>query len=87
MWHAQESLLDDFCVNSTDLWTSLRRTRPTAMREITIEVPKVLWSDIGGQEQIKQKFKESVEWPLKYPEVTHLLLSTSSCCHKQTGFY
>lgn len=69
MCYEQESLLDDFCVNSADLWIALRKTRPTAMREVTIEVPKVLWSDIGGQEDIKQKFKESVEWPLKYPEV------------------
>ena len=73
----QESLLDSFSVNSVDLWTALRKTKPTAMREVTIEVPKVLWSDIGGQEDIKQKFKESVEWPLKHPEVTRLKLSTS----------
>ena len=66
----QVSLLDDFCVNGGDLWTALRKTRPTAMREVTIEVPRVLWSDIGGQEDIKQKFKESVEWPLKHPKVT-----------------
>lgn len=43
------------------------------MREVTIEVPKVLWSDIGGQEDIKQKFKESVEWPLKHPEVLDVI--------------
>ncbi|KAJ3405316.1 spermatogenesis associated protein 5 [Chytridiales sp. JEL 0842] len=38
------------------------------MREIMIEVPKVLWTDIGGQEDVKQKLKEAVEWPLKHPE-------------------
>lgn len=30
-----------------------------------LEVPKVYWSDIGGQDDIKQKLKEAVEWPLK----------------------
>ena len=69
--------MDDFCVNSTDLWTALRKTRPTAMREVTIEVPKVFWSDIGGQEHIKQEFKESVEWPLKFPKVATLTLPLS----------
>ncbi|XP_065912262.1 ATPase family gene 2 protein homolog A-like isoform X2 [Dysidea avara] len=64
----KECLLDEFCVNNNDVWAALRETRPSAMREVTIEVPKVLWSDIGGQEHIKQKFKESVEWPLKHPE-------------------
>lgn len=32
-------------------------------------VVQVLWSDIGGQEELKQKLRESVEWPLKHPEV------------------
>jgi len=32
-------------------------------------VLQVLWSDIGGQAEIKQKLRESVEWPLKHPEV------------------
>jgi len=29
---------------------------------------KVLWSDIGGQEKLKLKLKQAVEWPLKHPE-------------------
>lgn len=31
-------------------------------------MPKVNWEDIGGQGEIKQKLKESIEWPLKHPE-------------------
>ena len=38
------------------------------MREVLVEVPKVLWSDIGGQEIAKQLLKEAVEWPLRHPE-------------------
>lgn len=30
----------------------------------------MLWTDIGGEENIKTKLKESVEWPLKFPEVS-----------------
>lgn len=26
------------------------------------------WSDIGGQEDTKQRLKEAVEWPLKHPD-------------------
>lgn len=26
------------------------------------------WSDIGGQEGLKLKLKQAVEWPLRYPE-------------------
>lgn len=34
----------------------------------SIAVFQVLWSDIGGQEQIKLKLRQAVEWPLKHPE-------------------
>jgi AAA family ATPase len=30
-----------------------------------LEIPKVYWEDVGGQEDIKQKLKEAIEWPLK----------------------
>jgi len=28
----------------------------------------VKWSDIGGQELVKRKLREAVDWPLQYPE-------------------
>ena len=30
------------------------------------EVPKVKWSDIGGQHELKKRLEEMVVWPLKY---------------------
>eukprot|EP00899_Mesostigma_viride_P001806 jgi/Mesvir1/11626/Mv00029-RA.1 len=42
--------------------------RPSAMREVMLEVPSVRWSDIGGQEDIKQRLQEIVEWPQRHPE-------------------
>lgn len=47
-----------------DIEAALRDVRPTAMREIFLEPPKVRWSDIGGQEEVKQRLREAVEWPL-----------------------
>ena len=82
-----------------DMLSSLKTVRPSAMREVTLEVPKVssittppfessndildllppppslwwvgqvLWSDIGGQEEVKLCLKEAVERPIKHPEV------------------
>ncbi|CAF1428014.1 unnamed protein product [Rotaria magnacalcarata] len=40
--------------------------RPSSMREVILEVPKVKWSDIGGQHELKQRLEEMVVWPLKY---------------------
>ncbi|RLV92391.1 ATPase family protein [Spathaspora sp. JA1] len=39
--------------------------RPSAMREILLEMPKVYWSDIGGQQELKRKLIEVVQLPLQ----------------------
>lgn len=49
-----------------DLLKALPLVRPSAMREVFLEPPTTKWSDIGGQEDVKQKLKECVEWPLRY---------------------
>lgn len=51
-----------------DLEASLLVTRPSAMREVFIETPKVRWEDVGGQDHVKRRLRESVEWPLRHPE-------------------
>ncbi|KAI9090438.1 P-loop containing nucleoside triphosphate hydrolase protein [Phlyctochytrium arcticum] len=55
-------------ITMEDMLKSQLGIRPSAMREILLEVPKVRWSDIGGQADVKQKLKEAIEWPLKHPE-------------------
>lgn len=55
-------------LTENDLEDTLKDIRPTAMREIFLETPKVRWSDIGGQEEVKQRLRETVEWPLTHPE-------------------
>ncbi|KAI8079177.1 P-loop containing nucleoside triphosphate hydrolase protein [Thamnidium elegans] len=59
---------DELSVNISDMTEAMTEIRPSAMREIMLEVPKVYWSDVGGQSDIKQRLKESVEWPLQHPE-------------------
>ncbi|OWK58622.1 Spermatogenesis-associated protein 5 [Lonchura striata] len=51
-----------------DFLQGMNDVRPSAMREVAIDVPKVCWSDIGGLEDVKLKLKQAVEWPLKHPE-------------------
>ncbi|RKP33839.1 spermatogenesis associated 5, isoform CRA_b, partial [Dimargaris cristalligena] len=55
-------------LTADDLAGAMKRISPSAMREMVVEVPKVRWSDIGGQAEVKQKLRESVEWPLQHPE-------------------
>ncbi|XP_065226445.1 ATPase family gene 2 protein homolog A [Planococcus citri] len=42
--------------------------KPSAMREILVEVPNVKWSDIGGEKDLKLKLQQVLEWPTKYRE-------------------
>lgn len=51
-----------------DLEYGLKQVPPSVMKELTVEVPKVLWKDIGGNAAVKKKIKQAVEWPLKNPE-------------------
>jgi len=51
-----------------DLLFGATQIQPSALREHLIETPTVKWTDIGGQSEVKQKLKECVEWPLKYPD-------------------
>lgn len=44
------------------------KIRPSAMREVILEVPKVRWDDIGGQKEVKMQLMEAVEWPQKHQD-------------------
>lgn len=52
-------------VTENDLDAALLEIRPRVMREVLLETPNVRWSDIGGQEEVKNSLQKAVEWPLK----------------------
>ncbi len=62
-------ILEKMVVKMDDFLYAYREITPTAMREVYVEVPQVQWNDVGGLKQVKQELMESVEWPLKKPEV------------------
>jgi len=61
-------ILKQLNVTREDFLEALKDIQPSALREVYVEVPEVHWDDIGGLEDVKQKLKEAVEWPLKHPE-------------------
>jgi transitional endoplasmic reticulum ATPase len=63
-----KEILDKLQVTRDDFNNSMKDVRPSAMREIMIEIPNVTWEDIGGLEDVKCLLKEAVEWPLQNPE-------------------
>uniref|UniRef100_J3N6W3 AAA+ ATPase domain-containing protein n=2 Tax=Oryza brachyantha TaxID=4533 RepID=J3N6W3_ORYBR len=44
------------------------KVRPSAMREVLLELPKIRWEDVGGQARIKEQLIEAIELPQKNPE-------------------
>lgn len=61
---------DDHSLKVTvdDVENAMAEIRPSAMREIFLEMPKVYWSDIGGQEDLKRMMKEMIQLPLEASE-------------------
>ncbi|EFA02694.2 Transitional endoplasmic reticulum ATPase TER94-like Protein [Tribolium castaneum] len=51
-----------------DFKAALKHVRPSAMREVQVEVANVRWGDIGGLQNLKLILRQAVEWPLRHPE-------------------
>jgi len=67
--HVPYELLSQLEVKMGDFKEALREVEPSAVREVFVEVPNVTWGDVGGLEDLKQRLREAVEWPIKYPEL------------------
>jgi transitional endoplasmic reticulum ATPase len=63
------AVLEKMEVTMDDFLGAFKEVTPTAMREVYIEVSTVHWEDTGGLDDVKQRLKEAVEWPLKTPEM------------------
>ena len=61
-------LLEKLVITQQDFKEALKVVRPSALREVLVEIPNVKWFDIGGLQSIKQELIEAVEWPLKHPD-------------------
>ena len=63
-----KDVLEKLKVTRKDFMDALKFVRPSALREVLIEIPNVKWEDIGGMDEVKQELKEVVDWPLKHPD-------------------
>ncbi|MBI3027129.1 CDC48 family AAA ATPase [Candidatus Woesearchaeota archaeon] len=63
-----KELLEKLVITQIDFKEALKVVRPSALREVLVEIPNVKWMDIGGLANVKQELIEAVEWPLKHPE-------------------
>ena len=61
-------ILEQLVVKKSDFQEALKLIQPSAMREISIEIPNVKWDDIGDLEQVKRELIDLIEMPLKHPK-------------------
>jgi transitional endoplasmic reticulum ATPase len=61
--------LENLRVEREDFEVALSQTRPSALRETLISIPDVSWSDIGGLDEVKTRLQETVELPLRNPQL------------------
>nr|WP_297347141.1 CDC48 family AAA ATPase [uncultured Glaciecola sp.] len=61
--------LAELTVTMDDFRAALCEVSPSAIRELFVDIPDVRWEDVGGLEHIRHRLVESIEWPIKYPEL------------------
>ncbi|HET7324478.1 MAG TPA: CDC48 family AAA ATPase [Halococcus sp.] len=62
-------VLESMQVTREDFKGALKGIEPSALREVFVEVPDVSWEEVGGLEDTKERLRETVQWPLDYPDV------------------
>ena len=66
-------VLEHLEVTQNDFKQALKGIEPSALREVFVEVPDVTWDDVGGLEDTKERLRETIQWPLDYPDVFETL--------------
>jgi transitional endoplasmic reticulum ATPase len=62
-------LLDSLQVTRGDFKEAMKGIDPSALREVFVEVPDTSWEDVGGLEDTQERLRETIQWPLEYPQV------------------
>ena len=62
-------VLNTLTVTKEDFDAGMNEVEPSALREVYIQTPTETWEDVGGLEEAKQLLRETIEWPLKYPNI------------------
>ena len=61
-------ILQKIQITSEDFRDALKEVRPSALREVQVQIPNVSWDDVGGLEELKEELREAVEWPIKHKD-------------------
>jgi len=61
-------ILQKIKITRDDFIDALKEVKPSALREVQVQIPNVTLEDVGGLDALKEELLEAVEWPMKYKE-------------------
>jgi transitional endoplasmic reticulum ATPase len=61
-------ILQKIQISNEDFREALKEVRPSALREVQVQIPNITWDDVGGLDQLKEELREAIEWPIKHQE-------------------
>ena len=61
-------ILQRIQITSDDFREALKEVKPSALREVQVQIPDVNWDDVGGLDELKDELREAIEWPIKHKE-------------------
>ena len=61
-------ILQKIQITSDDFREALKEVKPSALREVQVQIPDVNWDDVGGLDELKDELREAIEWPIKHKE-------------------
>ncbi len=61
-------ILQKIQISNEDFRDALKEVRPSALREVQVQIPNITWDDVGGLDQLKEELREVIEWPIKHQE-------------------
>ncbi len=65
-----QEMAEETDINMGHFLEALKGIEPTATREFFAERPNVRWADVGGLANIKSLLQDTVELPLRYPQLS-----------------
>jgi transitional endoplasmic reticulum ATPase len=63
-----KEILQKIKITREDFTDALKEVRPSALREVLVQIPNISWDDVGGLDKLKEELREAIEWPLKHKE-------------------
>ena len=61
-------ILQRIQITSDDFREALKEVKPSALREVQVQIPDVNWDNVGGLDELKDELREAIEWPIKHKE-------------------